>query len=361
MRNVARLSRQQARALLQWAHKTRDARVVVRAQIVAAAGRGRSALEIQDMLGCARSQVYRVVALFGAGGREALRDARRGNSGSLVDVVLLATIRVLLERCPCDFGFDRATWTRELLVIVAEEQCGTRVSVRTMSRVLRTLGARRGRPKPIVAPRLSKRQQQRRLSAIRQVLASLKPGEVAVYEDEIDIHFNPHIGCDWMLPGQQKTVLTPGQNQKAYIAGALNAIDGRVTWVGDLKKNGALFVALLRRLLEVYPDAPRIYVILDNYGIHKSAETIKALAGLPTVRLVFLPPYSPDHNRIERLWQDLHANVTRNHRFPTMEDLCEAVARWLNSIHSWTAPACRPDRRAASKSARRATRQNKAA
>ena len=29
--------------------------------------------------------------------------------------------------------------------------------------------------------------------------------------------------------------------------------------------------------------------------------------------LHFLPPYCPDHNRIERLWKDLHDNVTRNH------------------------------------------------
>jgi hypothetical protein len=46
-------------------------------------------------------------------------------------------------------------------------------------------------------------------------------------------------------------------------------------------------------------------------------------------------PYSPDHNRIERLWQDLHANVTRNHRHQTLDSLCEAVSQYLNWASPW--------------------------
>ena len=37
--------------------------------------------------------------------------------------------------------------------------------------------------------------------------------------------------------------------------------------------------------------------------------------------LHFLPPYSPEHNVIERLWKQMHDHVTRNHRHPTMKDL----------------------------------------
>ena len=54
-------------------------------------------------------------------------------------------------------------------------------------------------------------------------MEDLPEDEVAVYEDEVDIHLNPKIGLDWMVTGQQKEVLTPGQNEKRYLAGALNA------------------------------------------------------------------------------------------------------------------------------------------
>jgi transposase len=47
------------------------------------------------------------------------------------------------------------------------------------------------------------------------------------------------------------------------------------------------------------------------------------------IRLEFLPPYCPQENRIERLWLDLHANVTRNHRCRTVGELMAAVHGYL--------------------------------
>jgi len=58
-----------------------------------------------------------------------------------------------------------------------------------------------------------------------------------------------------------------------------------------------------------YPWANRIHVILDNYGIHSTKEVEKT-SGTKAGRrfkLHFLPPYCPDDNRIERVWEDLHA------------------------------------------------------
>jgi len=47
------------------------------------------------------------------------------------------------------------------------------------------------------------------------------------------------------------------------------------------------------------------------------------------IQLHFLPPYCPNHNRIERYWEDLHANVTRNHRCETMDQLMVEVREYL--------------------------------
>ena len=46
-----------------------------------------------------------------------------------------------------------------------------------------------------------------------------------VYADEVDLHLNPKIGPDWMLPGTQRLVLTPGNNEKRYLAGAYDPLE----------------------------------------------------------------------------------------------------------------------------------------
>lgn len=97
------------------------------------------------------------------------------------------------------------------------------------------------------------------------------------------------------------------------------------------RKDSDLFILQLWQLVaRDYPNAKCIQIILDNYSIHSSQRTQIALAALGhRVRLHFLPPYCPDHNRIERVWRDLHDNVTRNHRCRTMDDLMEEVRAYL--------------------------------
>ena len=162
------------------------------------------------------------------------------------------------------------------------------------------------------------------------MLDTLGPDELAFYLDEVDIHLNPKIGPDWMNCGTQKEVPTPGQNAKQYVCGALNNATGRIDYVIGERKNGLLFIATLERLLKAYPTAKAIHVVLDNFRIH-SSKLVQAWMkeNGRRIRLHFLPPYCPDHNRIERQWRDLHADVTRNHRCETMEELMKNVEWWL--------------------------------
>jgi hypothetical protein len=206
-----------------------------------------------------------------------------------------------------------------LLVITFSDQTGVCVHVATLSRAPPRIRARRGRPRPTVRCPWSPAAKTQRLEEFRSLLGSLPRAEVAVYEDEVDIHLSPKIGLDWMVRGQQKEVPTPGQNVKRYLAGALDVRTGLVTWVEGERKTSALFMALLTRLVAGYRQATVIQVVLDNYRIHDSKITQAALRGFGgRIRLHFLPPDCPKENRIERVWEDLHANVTRNHTCPNM-------------------------------------------
>jgi transposase len=309
---------------------TKNRGLAERCQIVLLAGRGKTQAAIAEGVGCSVSRVSHVLKRFRLDGPAGLIDRREDNGTLKLTEDFLNVLYQLVDDVPTSYGYLRPTWTRELLVLVMEEKLGTKVHVGTMSRALAQIGARRGKPKPIVLCPWKKRKRQRRLAEIRRLLANLRRNEVAVYVDEVDIHLNPKIGLDWMNCGTQKQVRTPGQNEKCYLAGALDARSGRLTWVGAQSKNSTLFIDLLRELDRRYPQASVIHVILDNYKIHKSKQVQAALATFGSrIRLHFLPPYCPDENRIERVWSDLHDNVTRNHRCRTMTELIDNVLRYL--------------------------------
>jgi transposase len=327
------LSRGRQRAINRSAMNDLDAGFRLRCKIVRNLVRGELPTTISRVLGVSLSQVYRVADRFVERGELGLVDRREDNGEAKVtEEYKEELVRLVEGDSPQDHGYRRPTWTQELLILVMEKQTGICISRTRMSRLLRELEIRLGSPKPIVGCPWKKRRRKRRLRELRRLAEELPKGEVLVYVDEVDIDLNPKIGRDYMRRGTQKTVMTPGKNQKRYLAGALNIKTGKLTWVEWERKTSDLFILQLWQLIRDYPRARCIHVVADNFRIHKSKATQQALAATGgRIRLHFLPPYCPDHNPIERVWRDLHDNVTRNHRCKTMNELMEEVRAYLRT------------------------------
>ena len=341
--SITKWSRQQKRRFRRRAAKIRDVHHRRRYDIVLHAAEGRACRRIAAMLHCSLSTVSRTLKRFAEGGEAGLVDRREENGHPKVTETYVSVLIVVVAHSPQDCDYRRTTWTLELLVDCLKDITGIAISTTTMSRLLKSLGIRRGRPRPIVECPWPKARRTRRIRQIRRLIETLPPDEAAVWEDELDLDLNPKLGPDYMLPGQQKRVLTPGQNVKRYIAGALDTKTNRITHVVGEKKRSTLFIALLEKLSKTYAAARRIHVILDNYTLHNSRQTrafVESLEG--RIVLHFLPPYCPNDNRIERsLWREVHANITRNHRCETIDELVRDVCRELAARNRKAAAARR--------------------
>ena len=321
--------KQQVRTLRR---RTRDKALAMRCQIVLLADKQRSRASIAESVGCSVSWVQRVLRRFRELGRSGLYDARADNGTVKLDEHYLLLLYQTVDQSPRDYHYIRPTWTQELLAKIMAYQTGVKVHRSTMSRALHRIRARLGKPRPTVGCPWSKSRKTRRLNELQRLVDHLPTHELAFYVDEVDIHLNPKIGRDWMNYGKQKQVLTPGQNKKRYVAGALNAATRQITWVRAERKNSLQVIALIHKLVDEHPEAGVIHLILDNCKTHHSKITQAAVTALDgKVKLHFLPPYCPDGNDIERIWLDLHANVTRNHRCSTMSELMSDVYEYLRN------------------------------
>jgi transposase len=326
------MSRVERRQLVRLGRRSNDPYTVLRFQAVAGLGAGRTTPQVAAELEIAVSTVVSAADRFLADGIAGLYDRRRDNGTRKADERFGRVLTRLLGRTPEDYGWQRPTWTRELLCLQMQLEGFPLVAVCTMGRALSRIGARLGSPKPIVLCPWPRERREHVLAAIRRLEARASAEEPVLYSDEVDIHLNPKIGRDWMLRGQQRRIVTPGKNEKFYLAGALDVRTGRLHVTGASRKNAALFCQLLWLLAGRYRGARCVHLIVDNYGIHKARATRKALADLNgRIALHFLPPYCPDNNRIERVWQDLHANVTRNHRCKAMTRLLDNARRYLDN------------------------------
>lgn len=158
-----------------------------------------------------------------------------------------------------------------------------------------------------------------------------------LFADELDINLLPKVGYQWMPKGEQVEIMTPGTNEKRYLAGALDTRTGKVLHCTWWRKQAGLFLDLLKLLDGSYPAAQieRIYVVVDNAKIHKAEMIMKWLAAHPRFELLYLPRYCPRANPIERAFGDVHDNCTRNHRRKRLRDLVADVHRHLEVNGPW--------------------------
>lgn len=105
--------------------------------------------------------------------------------------------------------------------------------------------------------------------------------------------------------------------------------------------DGAVFLAFLQEVL--MPQLrPGQLLILDNLRAHK-VPGVAAACATAGVRLLYLPPYSPDFSPIEECWSKVKA-LLRAKAARTLEALEQAIAEALAAItsqdaHGWFAHA----------------------
>jgi putative transposase len=300
---------------------------------------GRSPTDIAAVLFCSRSSVYRTVRTYQTGTLVLEYDARGRLRPPIRTTVLVPALRrsllALLKAPPRASGWCRTRWSCATLALTLQAKRGMTISAETMRRWLHELGWAWKRAKLVAKD--DDPQRIDRLARIRYVFEQLKPREIMVFADELDIHLLPKVGCAWMPTGTQLEVMTPGQNHKHYLAGALELTTGTLHHCLGPRKTNALFRDLLTVLDAGYPAEryTRISVVVDNYKIHKAKAVEDWLAAHPRFSLLFLPTYCPRANPIERAFGDVHECCTRNHQRKRLPDLMADVVEHLQLNGPW--------------------------
>jgi transposase len=75
----------------------------------------------------------------------------------------------------------------------------------------------------------------------------------------------------------------------------------------------------LKKILNTFSAAPKIIMVLDNVRYHHAKLLNKFLQENNKLELIYLPPYSPDLNPIERAWWFMRKSITHNRFIETLK------------------------------------------
>jgi len=125
---------------------------------------------------------------------------------------------------------------------------------------------------------------------------------------------------------------SPGR-QRFNVLGALHASTHELVSITNATYiNAAAVCALLEKLAVQFQDLP-IVLILDNARYQKCQVVFETAARLH-IRLVYLPPYSPHFNLIERLWKFTRKTVLYNAYYAKYDKFSAAITKCLSETHT---------------------------
>jgi transposase len=148
-----------------------------------------------------------------------------------------------------------------------------------------------------------------------------------------ECHFQQHGSrcASWVPPELKDPVLLHAPTRKQVsLYGAVSIDTGKLVTMQASPFNADTFQAFLERLLRMRRKKRKMIIILDNARYHQ-ARILKdwLWKRRKILQLLFLPPYSPQLNPIERVWKLGRRSCTHNKYFQRLDDLSKTIESYF--------------------------------
>jgi hypothetical protein len=139
---------------------------------------------------------------------------------------------------------------------------------------------------------------------------------VVLFLDEMGYYRWPQPAPAWgpAAPLPPPTTAPTGTNTQWRMVGTLNALTGQVDYLDEYIVGRRQLITFYGQLTQRYATKEVIYVVQDNWSIHRHADVLLALQQWPQLVPVWLPTYAPWLNPIEKLWRWVRQDVLKLHR-----------------------------------------------
>lgn len=189
--------------------------------------------------------------------------------------------------------------------------------------------------KPKLVPGKPDPEAQEEFAAYYEEFMLNKPTNIEVlFCDAVHPEHNTMAAYGWIKRGEKRKLKTNSGRQRLNLHGAINAETMEMTLIESDAANKDSTIQLLEMIDKKYEHADEVIVILDNASYHRSVEVRELENVSPRLKLVFLPPYSPELNLIERVWKYFKKNVLYNKYYEDLKSFRAAAIDFFSKIEN---------------------------
>ena len=250
---------------------------------------------------------------------EKLKPENGGSSSKLTDI----------QSRDLDVHIAETTYTKVIdICAYVEATFGVRYTVSGMTKWLKQHDFSYKHPKSVPA-KADLVKQEEFIEKYLNLVADTPANEPILFIDAAHPTMATKVVCGWIKKGVDKPIAQTASRTRVNIVGAIelatmNVISCRPDYV-----NAETTVAFFDQVKTAYPNAPKIHIILDQSGYHRS-QLVRDAALEKHIELHYLPPYSPNLNSIERLWKVMNEEERDNVFFPSAKMFRDAINKFFD-------------------------------
>jgi transposase len=148
------------------------------------------------------------------------------------------------------------------------------------------------------------------------------------YGDGTHPQHNSMPSYGWLPKGEDTPLKSNTGRKRVNISGVLDADTQEVIIREETRLNADSTIEFFKLIERRNPQSKKIYIILDNAGYYKG-DKIREYLKNSKIQILFLPPYAPNLNLIERLWKFFKKKVLYNRYYEKFEDFRNACLQFF--------------------------------
>jgi transposase len=155
------------------------------------------------------------------------------------------------------------------------------------------------------------------------------PKKELYFFDESRFGTHSKVGYGWFPKGIRTSVSVKLGFENFYVYSAVSPKTGKDCSLLMPYVNSTCMNVFLDHM-EQELDGEEILLVMDGAGWHKS----KALIVPTNIKIIYLSPYSPELNPVEKLWQYMKSHIIKNKIYDNINDLEDAVCLFIKGFNS---------------------------
>ena len=304
----------------------------VRTRAVAALRRGMQTNDVASAFGVDRTTVFRWHKRYIAQGDSGLHRQPGSGRPRKLEGLSEKRLRLIVLSPASKYGFETDLWTVGRLQTVLKKRERIIVSRDTIWRRLREAGLTY--QKPIRAYREAdegKRSEWQR-TVVPEIRKTVRKHKAILYfQDEANVSLTAFLGKTWAPSGETPIAKVTGKRGGVAALSAINGQGRLVFRLHDCRISTVQVIAFLEQMLK-HHGRRHLVVVMDQARPHTSKQMQAYLASRPRLHVFYLPPYSPDWNPDEKVWNHLKHQELKSHTATSKPELIKLTQKKLSKM-----------------------------